>query len=194
MNVLLTVPHDACPPLQPPKSHLCDTSAKEFAEMISSELKGSKLLISDIHRDSTQLASDGLPGSDQNRPNSRPTDFLNEFKSAITPDTIVLDIHSFPYESTFSQSFHPDIVILDPAAGRDELSKFLTDFLNSKHWKVALVPAASINYIVKYARSINAQASLIEISEAITRATRSQIAKHVSQAVREITAKKWKRI
>ena len=161
--IVITVPHAACPP--DVLGHPCDFMAPEVAQAIHKGLAGSTLIESEIHRDPKQLAIDGKPGSDQNRPWGR-TD--TKFKAALDKSnpTLLIDVHSFP-RGGFEIDHDIEVVILDPwlSFGWDPFSHDLTLTLIKAGVNAVILRGGKQNAIVVDTRKRGIPAILLEMGE-----------------------------
>lgn len=178
LETVITVPHKACPPER--RGHLCDFDAPAAARALRDALPGSMLIESEVHRDPTQIASDGGPGSDMNRPWARQdTAFQKRLNDALAAKPrLVLDIHSFPGDALGES----DVVVLDPhrGFGWDPASFSLVVHLMADDVRVALKRGGSENYIVVRSRATGAKAVLIEFAERAEGAPRERIARAIA--------------
>ena len=180
-RVLVTVPHKPCPPVK--LGHLCDTSASPSAKalVMALEERGIEaiLLEATIHRDSRQLAADGLPGRDQNRPWGRGTDFRDAVVEASAGATHLIDMHSFPPgRGLFEEA---TIAILDPRGFLDRPTPYALDALGYVKRalpddRVVYVKGSTLNDIVMSARSRGLTSFLVENREGISESKRREIA------------------
>jgi len=164
LEVVITVPHAACPP--DPDPHWCDFAAPEIARALHRAIPRSELIESEVHRDPGQIAVDGRPGSDQNRPwGRRDTEFRRRLDAAFDrrPD-LLIDVHSFG-EGAFGEGIN--MVILDPSPtfAPDRASAALVGALRSAGVRAAIVQGSNVNSIVVEARARGIKAVLAEFGE-----------------------------
>lgn len=182
------MPHAACPP--DPRPHRCDFAAPAIARALHRALPGSELIEAEVHRDPEQLAADGLPGSDQNRPWARrDTRFWRALEEVLNREPrleLLLDVHSFPRGSFGSR----DVAVLDPSPGiaRDPASVELVALLGLAGVDVALWRGSSENEVVTRARSLGVEAVLIEFGEDASPESRDLAISAVAEWARARTA------
>jgi len=168
MSVLITVPHATCP-YKFKERHLCDYIAPYIAKKLHNLIPNSKLILAEIHRDANQIAIDGKPGSDQNRPWGRQdTKFYQEFSKSLKeikdqPLIIVLDIHSFP-SGSFNEKKNTSVVILEPF-NNYEISIDLYNTLIKNNINSEIIKGSTINFIIMEAREYGIPSILIEFNE-----------------------------
>lgn len=193
--VLLTVPHDPCPPFQPKMSHLCDTLAKrtaiEMKEILRSVGIDSKIMVATIHRVSDQ------GGSDQNRPEGSGSTFRQSIES-LTQDMIrsmkivfVIDMHSFSDATT---KFGPaQVVIMDPVENiRSPPTSYVEDLMQffktkMKHAAPGYVKGGQMNAITVNARKDGAISFLVETRERSTKSQREQTWKALAEWIADFS-------
>jgi hypothetical protein len=188
LKTVITVPHAACPP-ETGGRHLCDRTAPEAARKLHEALPGSRLIVSEVHRDPNQIASDGSPGSDMNRPNARRSaKFQRSLDDALaTRPDILVDVHSFP-DGAFGDA--PEIVVLDPneGFGWDGASHSLVVYLKAIGVAAQLVRGGVENAIVVRARAAGASAVLVEFSEAMSPTAVDRAVEAIAMWALEITS------
>jgi hypothetical protein len=175
-DVVFAVPHAACPPDR--AGHPCDFAAPAVAEALASLVANSVVLESEVHRDPSQLAADGLPGSDQNRPwGRRSTRFAERLAGleALEP-ALVVDVHSFPGPEFGGAS----VAVLDPPPG-DPISGDLVAALRAAGVRAELVSASEVNAVVSEARALGLAATLVEFSESDSASDRSRAVEAVAR-------------
>ena len=198
--VLLTVPHDRCPPVQPKKSHLCDTLAKTTAFEMNEFLKlagiDSKVLIATIHRSREQ------GGRDQNRDEGKGSEFRRDIEQLTTAKlrsgkiTFVIDMHSFSdLTTTFGSG---QVVIMDPVDhARSPRTSYVEDLMHFFETKSESEPPGYVrggdqNSIVVDARKAGAISFLVETRESSTRAQRGQKGTTLTEWISDYSEKEKK--
>lgn len=169
-QVLLTVPHKACPPNSPP-NHLCDFVAETSAVALYQYL-GRKpcLLIGNIPR--TQC--------DLNRIQCRQTKFRKELRKEIKSGDykFVLDIHSYPpdlEDKELREWSKYDLVIMDRLP-ETQYGDLLTKLLQKAGVNCMRVLGSKKNDIVGEARENGLYSVLLEFKEEVKRMPYEKIA------------------
>lgn len=168
VKFILTVPHATCPHPYIP-DHPCDIRATEFAETLSKAITcgRTELHIGDVSRDVCDL----------NRIECRHYPFRKRVAESITPDTIVLDIHSFPHPSVYS----PNTFFI---LGKSEMVDKIRKKVEKEGYLVGSAYPAKYNDILAQAEELKAKDALIlEIAEDVKRNDIERISKAVADAI-----------
>lgn len=158
--VLLTTPHELCPPdyhAQPvDPTHPCDTASQLLALPLVKELGkrgiAAKLIRGNINRRQVDL----------NRRQAAGTPFDREFLTHLPEAKVFLDLHSFPnhYDPWSGQ----DVVLLSEAWPAPAWVRHLAQYLRSRGLRTKIVRGAN-NYLTATAVARRTPAILVEQNE-----------------------------
>jgi hypothetical protein len=196
--VILTVPHDAPPPVD--RGHMRDLLAKQTAYELSSVLSDhgieSRVVVATIHRDKA------YGGVDQNRVESRGSAFRRKIDEITIEQreagklVFVIDMHSFSDES--DTNFGPaQVLVMDPT---DALSRVATGYVReliaffrhkmSRGEAPSYIGGSLKNDIVVVAREMKAIAFLIESRERSALRHRDEVWNVLAEWIGDFSKKK----
>ena len=145
---IVTAPHATVNP------HDFDYSAKSAAEIIAQELNA-ELFRAPYQRDIVDL----------NRPEGRTTSWREGIIEAITPNTVLIDIHSYPADDEEWGKYATVILTAEGAEDKGFYNRLRSE-LQKRGLKTAIRTADYPNDIIYTAREAGAyQVALIEINE-----------------------------
>lgn len=155
-SVVLSVPHAVCVQGRRTVQYPCDSASAPFASLLhrgmSSARIASQLLLPSISRITCDL----------NRKVCRDTEYRGRLRAAITPTTLLIDVHSFPADSQHG-NLHGYVLDDDspPAWYSSSLVSYIKEYSS---YNFSLFRGRG-NDIMDEARDLGVSAFLLEINE-----------------------------
>lgn len=157
-NLIVYAPHVCV--VSPILDPGCDFRSRIYAKILAARLKG-KLILSRTLR----------AECDNNRIMCRETPSRRRLRESITPDTFVLEVHTFsPYTSRWrSRSFAPEPEVVILTTGNEEHARFVAYNISKAGFDIEVLRGdREVNDVQKEVGELHANGMLLELSQNLT--------------------------